>query len=760
MTSLDARLSQTLPRDLVSGLVVFLVALPLCLGVAVASGAEPFSGILAGIVGGLVVGALSNSQTSVSGPAAGLTAVVAAQITALGSFEAFLAAVVIAGVIQLALGLARGGFLAAYFPSSVIKGLLAAIGVILILKQIPHLLGHDTDPDGEMSFVQPDKENTFTELWAALGDLHVGAMVVGLASLGLLLLWDRISFLKSSKVPAPLVVVVLGSALGAVIGGLGEGWEIGASHLVQVPMAGPGESVTSLLTTPLWSAFSDPKVYVAGLTIALVASLETLLNLEAVDSIDPYKRHSDPNRELLAQGVGNISSGLIGGLPVTSVIIRSSVNIQSGGQTKLSTIVHGVLLVGCVLLLPDLLNQIPLSALAAILLVTGFKLASPKLFRSMWATGKTQFVPFVVTIAAIVFTDLLVGILIGLVNATAYILYSNMRRPLRRFQERHVGGDVLRIELANQVSFLSRAAIAKALDDAQPGTHVMLDATATDFIDEDVLQLIRTFQSETGPARKVTVSLKGFKDHYDELDDTIQFVDYSSREMQSMLSPRDVLEILREGNARFRAGNRVARDLTRQVERTAPAQFPMAAVLSCIDSRAPVELLFDLGLGDVFSVRIAGNIARDKVIGSLEYSCIVAGAKLLLVMGHTSCGAVNASIDLLGIEGSVTDATGCNNLDPLIEELQRAVPKERAIAARKAGGDDKRLFADEVARLNVERTIAGIRAASPGIDKLVREGRIGILGAMYDVHTGRVEFLSPGTDVPALEAAMAQAKNS
>ncbi|MDA0934850.1 MAG: SulP family inorganic anion transporter, partial [Planctomycetota bacterium] len=751
MTSLDARLSQTLPRDLVSGLVVFLVALPLCLGVAVASGAEPFSGILAGIVGGLVVGALSNSQTSVSGPAAGLTAVVAAQITALGSFEAFLAAVVIAGVIQLALGLARGGFLAAYFPSSVIKGLLAAIGVILILKQIPHLLGHDTDPDGEMSFVQPDKENTFTELWAALGDLHVGAMVVGLASLGLLLLWDRISFLKSSKVPAPLVVVVLGSALGAVIGGLGEGWEIGASHLVQVPMAGPGESVTSLLTTPLWSAFSDPKVYVAGLTIALVASLETLLNLEAVDSIDPYKRHSDPNRELLAQGVGNISSGLIGGLPVTSVIIRSSVNIQSGGQTKLSTIVHGVLLVGCVLLLPDLLNQIPLSALAAILLVTGFKLASPKLFRSMWATGKTQFVPFVVTIAAIVFTDLLVGILIGLVNATAYILYSNMRRPLRRFQERHVGGDVLRIELANQVSFLSRAAIAKALDDAQPGTHVMLDATATDFIDEDVLQLIRTFQSETGPARKVTVSLKGFKDHYDELDDTIQFVDYSSREMQSMLSPRDVLEILREGNARFRAGNRVARDLTRQVERTAPAQFPMAAVLSCIDSRAPVELLFDLGLGDVFSVRIAGNIARDKVIGSLEYSCIVAGAKLLLVMGHTSCGAVNASIDLLGLEGTIADATGCHHLDPLIEELQLSVPVDAAMAARGAGGEQKRKFADDVARLNVERTIERIRASSPGIDKLVREGRLGILGAMYDVHTGRVDFLSPTADVPALQ---------
>jgi carbonic anhydrase len=412
--------------------------------------------------------------------------------------------------------------------------------------------------------------------------------------------------------------------------------------------------------------------------------------------------------------------------------------------------------VGCVLLLPELLNSIPLSALAAILLVTGFKLASPKLFASMLRAGKTQFVPFVVTVVAIVFTDLLVGILIGLVNATAYILYSNMRRPLRRFQERHVGGDVLRIELANQVSYLSRAAIAKALDEAPAGSHVMLDASGTDFMDDDVLQLIRTFQSETADARGVTLSLKGFKEHYDELDDTIQFVDYSSRETQSMLSPQDVLQILREGNDRFRAGTRVARDLTRQLVRTAPAQYPMAAVLSCIDSRAPVELLFDLGLGDVFSVRIAGNIARDKVIGSLEYSCIVAGAKLLLVMGHTSCGAVNASIDLLGIEGSVAEATGCSNLDPLIEELQLSVPAEAAMAARQAGGDEKRQFADRVAQMNVERTIESIRASSPGIDKLVREGRIGILGAMYDVNTGRVEFLVPGADVPALESPMAQ----
>ncbi len=745
------RPAQTIPRDLTSAIVVFLVALPLCLGIALASGAPLFSGILAGIVGGLVVGSLSGSHTSVSGPAAGLTAVVAGQIAALGSFDVFLASVVLAGALQVGIGVARGGSIAAYFPSSVIKGLLSAIGLILILKQIPHLFGHDADPLGQMSFIQPDEENTFSGLTQTLNHLHPGAALIGLASLFLLVAWERIAVLRSSPIPAPLLVVVFGVAASELfLTPLGGSWPIEASHLVQVPVAGGPAGFFGLLTPPDLSAFARSEVYVAGVTIALVASLETLLNLEAVDALDQFKRHSDPNRELLAQGVGNMTAGAIGGLPVTSVIVRSSVNVQSGARTRLSTIVHGGLLLVCVATLPQWLNRIPLSALAAILLVTGFKLASPALFRQMWNEGRAQFLPFMVTVAAIVLTDLLTGILIGLANATAFILYSNAQRPIRSFREKHGGEDVTRIALANQVSFLARAALLRALDETPRGGHVMLDATQTDYIDPDVLTMIHDFGRETAPKRGVTLSLKGLKDHYDSLDDRIGYVDYSSREVQSKLEPRQVLELLREGNERFRTGNRIVRDLSRQMSQTAQAQYPMAAVLSCIDSRAPVEMLFDLGLGDAFSVRIAGNVARSKVLGSLEYACVVAGAKLVLVMGHTSCGAVRTAVDLMHSEDSIAEATGCNNLDVLIGAIQESVPGELGGLARDLSDDEKRAFADEVARRNVLQTIRTIRRESPALDKLIVEGRIGIIGGMYDVQDGTVSFLPAEQGVPAL----------
>lgn len=746
----DPTASKKLSADLIASVVVFLVALPLCLGIALASGAPLFSGILAGIIGGLVVGPLSGSHTSVSGPAAGLTAVVAAQIAALGSFEAFLTAVTLAGVLQLVLAMARGGFIAAYFPSSVIRGLLAAIGIILILKQIPHLFGHDTDPVGEMSFSQPDAQNTFSELWQTLRDLHPSAAVIGIGSLLLLIVWDRTKFLKQSRIPAPLVIVALGVLLGLALNGLGDAFVLGPAHLVQVPVLGNGKGFTDFLMHPDWSQFGNPQIYVAALTIALVASLETLLNLEAVDAIDPYRRRSDPNRELFAQGAGNLTAGLIGGLPLTSVIIRSTVNINAGARTKLSAIVHGALLLVCVALLPQVLNLIPLSALAAILLVTGYKLANPKVFKQMHSQGRTQFLPFVVTVVAIVMTDLLVGIVIGLVNATFYILYSNMRRPLRRFREQHIGGEVLRVELANQVSFLNRAALTRTLEEVPQGGHVMLDATHTDYIDPDVLHLIRTYESETAPARGVTVSLKGFREQYDDLEDRIQFVDYTNRELQSKMTPRQVLAVLQEGQERFRSGGRITRDLSRQVVQTAQAQYPLAAVLSCIDSRTPAELVFDLGIGDIFSVRIAGNVARSKVLGSLEYACVVAGAKLILVMGHTSCGAVNAAVDLMQYPGTIKEATGCDNLGLLMEAIQESIPRERLKPRQSWTAEEKRLFADEVARRNVLRTIKLIRDQSPALDRMIRDGKIGIVGAMYDVRTGSVEFLPNGPDVPAL----------
>ncbi len=729
----------TVPRDLTAGLIVFLVALPLCLGVALASGAPPLSGVIAGVVGGVVVGLLSGSHTSVSGPSPGECAVCAAQIALLGSFEEFLLAVVVAGLIQVALGLARAGFLAAFFPSSVIKGLLAAIGVMLILKQAPHVFGHDPDPMGDMEFLQPDQENTFTELFRVFGDIHPGAALIGLLSLALLVLWDRSKRLKQSPVPPAL----LGVGLSLLFRSLGGPWRIEPSHRVQVPVPDSLTGLFALLPAPNFAGWRLPAVYTGALTLATVASLETLLNLEAVDKIDPLQRTSPPNRELIAQGVGNVVSGLLGGLPITSVIVRSSVNINAGARTKLSAVVHGVLLLVSVALLPAWLNRIPLSCLAAILLVTGAKLASPALFRRMWGEGRYQFVPFVVTVVAIVLTDLLVGVLIGLAVSTSFILWSNVRRPIRRIVEKHLGGDVLHIALPNQVSFLNRAALARALDDVPRGGHVLLDATDTDYVDPDVLDLIRDYREKTGPARGVEVSLTGFHSEY-RLEDRIQYIDYSTRDLQEAATPGQVLQILHDGNERFRAGRRLNRDLGRLVEATAAGQHPLAVVLSCIDSRSPAELIFDLGVGDVFSVRLAGNVISPEALGSIEYACAVAGAKLVVVLGHTRCGAVTAAVDLLGAGRDAAEATGCDHLGPIVAEVQRSADAAACLAAARLAADEKKAFVNTVARRHVGRTVEELLRQSRVLARLVREGRVGVVGAMYDVATGAVEFLADG----------------
>jgi carbonic anhydrase len=731
-----------LAKDLPAGLVVFLVALPLCLGIALASNAPLFSGIVAGIIGGIVVGALSGSHTSVAGPAAGLTAIVAAQISTLGSFRAMLLAVVFAGLIQIGLGVARAGFIAAFFPSSVIKGLLAAIGVILILKQVPHVLGHDADPVGDLAFDQLDKENTFTELIAAAFDIHSGAALVGLVSVAVLVLWDKVKFLKSSLVPAPLVVVLVGVGLSQLIAGFGDGWIIQSEHLVNVPSMGE-DGIGSLLETPDWGQLLNPAVYVAAFTLAIVASLETLLNLEAVDRIDPEQRRSPPDRELWAQGIGNVIAGLIGGLPLTSVIVRSSVNVNAGNKTRLSTIFHGTLLLSCVLFVPNLLNRIPLASLAAILVMTGLKLASPKLVKQMWSEGRPQFLPFAVTVVAIVATDLLKGIAVGLFVALGFILHSNLRRPLRRVMEKHVTGDVLRIELSNQVSFLNRAALERALYAVPRGGHVLLDASNTDYIDPDILDLLDDFRKKTAPAHGVEVSTVGFKDRYSKLEDKIQFVDHSSRDVRDALTPEQVLQIFREGNQRFLSGQRLTRDLVRQVSATARGQTPMAVVLSCIDSRTPAELIFDMGIGDIFSVRIAGNVAREKVLGSIEYSCCVVGAKLILVLGHTSCGAVRTAVELARKEQTAEEATGCKHIDVLINDIQHSIdpnipmplPDDPATPVRDS-------YVDDVARRNVQRTMAVIRHQSEPLNRLIHEGKLAVVGGLYDVRTGEVSFFA------------------
>jgi carbonic anhydrase len=428
-----------------AGIVVFLVALPLCLGIALASGAPLFSGIISGIIGGIVVGAISGSHTSVSGPAAGLAAVVLASITKLGAFEILLAAVLIAGAIQLVMGVARAGFIANYIPSNVIKGLLAAIGILLILKQIPHAIGYDANGADETSFIQANGENTFSAIAHAFNAITPGALVITLVSMLILVYWDKTPLKNIKLLPAPLFVVVLGVALNLAFDRFFPALRIDPAHLVDIPPVDTG-NLGAYLNFPDLAHFTNHDVWMVGFTIAIVASLETLLNIEAVDKLDPHKRETPPNRELIAQGVGNICAGLLGGLPVTSVIVRSSVNIQNDNRTKASTIFHGLLLLASVLVLAPALNQIPLAALAAILIVTGYKLAKVSLFRDMYKKGWSQFVPFAVTVAAIVLTDLLTGVLIGLAASLFYLMRSHFKNPFSMEQYRQHIGEVVKME--------------------------------------------------------------------------------------------------------------------------------------------------------------------------------------------------------------------------------------------------------------------------------------------------------------------------
>lgn len=729
----------TLPRDITAGVVVFLVALPLCLGIALASNAPLYSGLIAGAIGGIVVGLLSGSQTSVSGPANTTMAIVAAQIVALGSFEAVLLAVVIAGLIQIAMGIARLGSLSAFFPSSVIKGLLAAIGIILVLKQIPHLVGHDADPEGEMAFFQPDQKNTFTEIVELLSHIHPGAAVIGVLSTLLLIAWNRIPALKKSLIPAPLVVVIFGVGLNQLLQSFGTPWAIQPSHMVQVPTPDSWSGFWNLLQFPDFAQIGNPAIYQAAIMIALVISLETLLNLEAIDKIDPQQRTSPSSRELIAQGIGNMLSGMLGGLPMTSVIVRSSVNINAGAQTKLATIIHGTLLLVCVTCLPGLLNLIPLSCLAAILFVTGIKLINPNDILAMWGQGRYQFAPFIATVAAIVFTDLVTGVLIGLGISVGFILNSNLRRPLKRYIERQLSGDVVHIELANQVSFLNRGVLSEALERIPRNGQVLLDAQHTDYIDPDVLDLIRDFKEHMAPARNIRVSLVGFRSKY-QLDDHIQYIEAPNREIQSSMTPAEVLQTLRNGHERFRTGRRLTRHFDRQVSATSDGQHPLAVVLSCIDSRTPAELLFDLGVGDVFSVRIAGNTISPKVLGSIEYGCAVAGAKLVLVMGHTKCGAVTTAVRAACTTEPMAQLTGCQHVEHILDDIRESIDESVCRRIDQLSPEEQLAFVDLVSRDNVMRVVDQIPVQSETLRRLQREGRIAIVGAVYDVTTGTFNY--------------------
>jgi len=612
--------------DLPASIIVFFVALPLCLGIAFASGAPIFSGVISGIVGGVLVGALSGSRFGVSGPAAGLTVIVLGYITTLGSWENFLVAVVLAGMIQVLMGFMRLGSIAYYCPAAVVKGMLTGIGLVIIIKQFPHALGYDIQG---LENVAEFSGGNFLDIRAALSHLTPAVVIISVVSMTVLISWENY-FAKQHRIfkaiPAPIIVVILGMIMSSLL-------ELHDHQIVQLPVSENLGQFFKQFTLPNFDALRHYDIYSAAVVIAIVASLETLLSVEATDKLDTVKQVTPTNRELKAQGIGNIVCGLIGGLPITQVIVRSSANVAFGARSKISTISHGILLLISAITIPQFLNMIPLASLACILIILGYKLAKPIIFKKAYKSGWREFAPFVATVLGVVFFDLLKGVGLGI--AVAGIYY-----------------------------------IKKA--------------------DKAIMTL--------------------------------------NQESRDSITPEEATKLLKEGNERFVNNLKADRNLLKQVNETSTAQFPFAIILSCIDSRTSAELIFDQGLGDVLSCRIAGNILNDDILGSMEFACKVAGARLVMVLGHTECGAIKSACDDVKI-GHITH---------LLSKIKPALKLEKSVKHGRHSKNPE--FVEKVASLNVKVVQNQVVKKSKILKSMVDSGEIDVIGGMYNVATGKVDF--------------------
>ncbi|MDD5581144.1 MAG: carbonic anhydrase family protein [Methylobacter sp.] len=714
--------------DIPAGIAVFLVALPLSLGIALASGAPLFSGLITGIVGGLIVAPLSGSSLGISAPSAGLTIIVLTAIQEFG-FSAFLLALVIVGVFQIIMGFVKAGVIAYYFPSSVINGMLSGIGIIIFLKQIPHVIGYDRDYEGDLSFFQADSYSSFSELSHMQAFISPAAVLISAVSLLILILWEhpRVKKFRFFQLfQGVLIAVVSGVLINESLQNFYPGLALKENHLVMIPVLKNAIDLLNQLHFPDFSQLANPKIYLTALTLAIVASLETLLSVEAVDKLDTSKRVTPTNRELIVQGIGNISSGLIGGLPLTQVIARSSMNIRAGAKTKTSGFIQGLLLLLTVMFIPGLLNKIPLASLAAILLVLGYKLARPDTFKTMYKAGLYHFIPFCATILGLVFTDMLTGMAIGLTTALFSILLENYKSAFY-FHEQHFDNKTI-LRLSEHVSFLNKANIKQTLERLRPFSEVVIDATRSKYIDYDVFEIIQDFRIEAELKHiKLTIeNLRGYG-----VLKPVEFARPQTYDTQQSLTPAKVLRLLEEGNARFVNNLKSHRNLLEQVNDTRQGQFPIAIILSCVDSRTSVELIFDQGLGDVFSARVAGNVINEDILGSMEFACKLAGSKLVVVLGHSHCGA---------IKGACADVK-LDHLTVLLDKIKPAVDSVLAEESSNIIGDSG-VLVQKVADRNVQLTVEQIRCKSPLLDTMEKNGEIGIVGGMYNIETGKVNFYS------------------
>jgi carbonic anhydrase len=715
---------RNLKFDFVSAIVIFLIAIPLCLGIALASGAPLFSGLLAGIIGGVVVGSLSESQVSVSGPAAGLVLIVINSVTQLGSFQIFLLAVFIAGLMQIIAGLLRIGFIVEYVPSNVIQGLLSAIGILLIVKQLPLALTHAGDFK-ELTHQLYDTTSSFTiaPLLHVFAHVNTGALTITLLSLVILIYFDKTKNETIKVIPAPIIVVIFGIVLNELSSYFQWYLTQDSPNLVNIPLSKGLKGFVAQLDYPTWQAWLNPKVYLYALLIASVASVESLLNLKAAEKVDKKKRRCSKDRELIAQGVGNSLAGLLGALPVTSVVVRTSVNVQSGAKTKGSAIIHGVLILIAVMMLPAVLNKIPLASLAAILLHVGYKLTSPSIYREMYHQGWDRFISFIVTLVSIVTFNILTGISVGLVVSFFFILKRNSQERLDIIKEIYPHGEISRIVLPQYATFLNKASLLAELDSIDKDSQLILDARYCTYVDKEIMELIHEFKLMQASNKNIQTNLLGFKDHY-EIHDHIDFINVTTYDTQAALTPRQVLALLQEGNQRFLDENRIHRTLKTDIKHTSTTQHPIAVVLGCIDSRVPIETIFDAGFGDLFCVRVAGNIINDDVLASMEYATSAAGAKLIVVLGHIHCGAIKAACQTF--EGGL-----------ITQLLEKVKP---AIAATPKVSQSESDYVTAVAHANIANSLSQVMTKSPLLAQLIETKQVGIAGAIYDIESGNVMF--------------------
>lgn len=627
-------ITKNLKYDLPAGIVVYLVAVPLCLGIALASGAPPIAGIITGIVGGMVVSLFSGSPLAVSGPAAGLTVIVLGAIQALESYETFLLAVFIAGIMQLAFGFAKTGIMANYFPSPVIKGMLAAIGIILILKQIPHAIGYDVDYIGDFNFLQWDKENTFTELWRAFKSLEFGALIISAISVAVMLLWPVIVPPKMKLIPAPLLVVGIGVGMNIIFAKFMPSFYLYSEHLVEIPVMKNFGELSALLHAPDFSQLSNFKVWTVALTLAIVASLETLLSVNAVDKLDPQKRKSSNNKELKAQGIGNIVAAMLGGLPMTAVIVRGATNVSAGARTGTSAFFHGFLMLVSVLIFPELINMIPLACLAAILLVVGYKLTNISLYRSLFTQGWEQFAPFIITIIAIVWTDLLTGIGIGMAVSALFILRRNILNPYVFQKQEDDNGNKIKLVLSEEVSFLNKAHILDSLERIQPNSDLVIDASKAKHIDIDIIEMVEDFKL-TAQEKHINLELIGWNKAHQV---------YKHKQVHNHLH-QDYQKLFE--NNRNWVKERLQAD-PEYFEKMAQGQSPKYLFIGCSDSRIPESVIAGTNPGEMFVHRNIANLVIHtdmNLMSVLQYSVDVLKVEHVIVCGHYGCGGVKAAID-------------------------------------------------------------------------------------------------------------------